>query len=440
MSPDATLYQRPVELLQRIIRFDTTNPPGNEVECIRFINDLLEGAGCSTQIISKDPLRPNLLTRISGKGEAPPLLLYNHVDVVTTDNQEWENDTFGGEIVDGFVWGRGALDMKSGVAMMLAAFLRMKAEEITPPGDVILGILSDEETGGDFGAKFLVEEHPEQFEGVRYALGEFGGFNFEISGKKFYPIQVAEKQVCWMRATIRGFGGHGAMVARGGAMAKLGHMLKELERRLFPVHITPVVREMFEQIASSLPFPQRYVIRQLLNPMFTDRILKALGENGSLFVPLFHNTVNATIVRGGEKINVIPSEIKVDLDGRLLPGYKPEDLIEELIGLVGEDITIEVVRFDPGPREPDMGLFTTLGDILMEADPNGIPVPMMLAAVTDARFFSRLGIQTYGFTPMQLPPGMDFAKIAHGANERIPVEAVSFGADAIYHVLQRFHG
>ncbi len=440
MVPDVKIYERPAELLQHLIRFNTTNPPGNETECIHFLNSLFTSAGLEPQIISKDPNRANLITRIRGRGEAPPLLLYNHVDVVTAANQEWDHDPFGGEIIDGFIWGRGALDMKGGVAMMVCAFLRMIAEGKIPPGDVILAVLSDEEAGGDYGAKFLVEEYSELFEGIRFALSEIGGFNIEILGRKFYPIQIAEKQVCWMRATIRGAGGHGSMVVRGRAMAKLGAMLQQLDRKLLPVHITPATRRMFTELASSFSFPMKKIFRQILNPRLTDGILKVMGGKSSLFLPFFRNTINATIVSGGDKVNVIPSEIQVELDGRLLPGFTPEDMVNEIKSLIGDEIELEIVRYDPGPSTPDMGLFKLLSDVLIEADPEGIPLPMMLTAVTDARFFSKLGIQTYGYTPMQLPEIMNFTNVVHGSNERVPVDAIIFGTEVIYKVLQRFHG
>jgi acetylornithine deacetylase/succinyl-diaminopimelate desuccinylase-like protein len=440
MAVDTTIYQRPAELLQHLIRFDTTNPPGNEFACVNYVNDLLTDAGIETTILAKDPNRPNLIARLPGRGEAPPLLLYGHVDVVTTAAQDWERDPFGGEIIDGLVWGRGALDMKGGVAMMISAFLKMNAEDIRPPGDVILAVLSDEEAGSNYGAKFLVEGYKEQFDGVLYALGEFGGFNLEIAGKKFYPIQIAEKQVCWMKATVRGPAGHGSRITQGGAMAKLGRMLQQLDENLLPVHVTPVASEMFGQIADAFPIPTRTVIRQILNPALTDRILKLLGERGILFSSIFRNTVNTTIVRGGDKVNVIPSEIEVEMDGRLLPGFGSEDMLREIKAIVGEEIEIQVLRFDPGPAEPKMGMFKVLGDVLVEADPEGIPVPLMIPAVTDARFFSQLGIQTYGYTPVQIPEGMNFFNAVHGANERVPVDAITFGANAIYKVLQRFHG
>jgi acetylornithine deacetylase/succinyl-diaminopimelate desuccinylase-like protein len=427
----------PVELLQRLIRFDTTNPPGNEAECVGFLRGLLEEAGCETEVYAKAPERPNLVTRLHGAGSAPPLLLYGHVDVVTTAAQPWSRAPFGGELVDGYVWGRGALDMKGGVAMLVSAFLRAKAEGLRPRGDVVLAILSDEEAGGDFGAKFLVEDHQHLFEGIRHALGEFGGFSLEMGGKRFYPIQVAEKQICWLKATISGRGGHGAMINRGGTMARLGRFLSELDRGRLPVHVTPVARELVERIAAQLPRPQRLVLEAVLKPRFTDRALRLMGPRSRTFEPMLRNTVSATIVRGGDKVNVVPGEIHLELDGRLLPGLAPDDLIGELREVVGDDVAIELVRHDPGPSEPDLTLFETLSEVLREIDTEGIPVPLLQIGVTDGRFFSRLGIQTYGFLPMRLPGDFAFTELIHAADERIPADAVGFGTDAVYRVLQR---
>ena len=434
----ATFYQRPVELLQRLIQFDTTNPPGNESECISFINGVLAEAGVESKVLAKSPDRPNLIARLSGQGNAPPVLLYGHVDVVTTEGQPWKHPPFEGKVVDEFVWGRGALDMKGGVAMMLAAFLRAKAEGLELPGDVVLAIVSDEEAAGDFGARFLVEKHPDLFDDIRYAIGEFGGFTLYVGNRRFYPIQVAEKHLCWLKATVRGSGGHGSIPVRGGAMARLSELLRKIDQHRLPVHVTPVARLMFKTMASSLAGLNGLILRQLLNPLLTNRVLNLLGDRGRLFDPLLHNTVSATILHGSEKINVIPSEISVELDGRLLPGYQPDDLIGELRQIIGNHVELELLRHDSGPTEPDMGLFDTLAGILREADPNGIPVPLLLTGATDARFFSQLGIQTYGFLPMPLPEDFNFIQTAHAADERIPIDAVEFGANAIYRVLERF--
>jgi acetylornithine deacetylase/succinyl-diaminopimelate desuccinylase-like protein len=328
--------------------------------------------------------------------------------------------------------------MKSGIAMMVAAILRAKVEGTDLPGDVILAIVSDEEEDGEYGAKYLVENHPHYFEGVRYAIGEGGGFSIRLVGQKFFPISVGEKQVCSLRATVRGPGGHGSMPLRNGAMAKLAKLLHKLDRQRLPVHITPLARQMIETISGALPFPQGLAMRQLLNPVLTDHILNLSGESGNMINPLLHNTVSPTIVQGGHKINVIPSEVTLDLDGRLLPGFVPGDMLREVGQLLGDDVALEVTRYDPGPGEPDLRLFDLLANILREADPQAVPMPLLLAGVTDGRYFARLGIQTYGFLPMDLPDGL--ISTIHAADERIPAEAVEFGTNAVYTALQRFGG
>jgi acetylornithine deacetylase/succinyl-diaminopimelate desuccinylase-like protein len=437
MTPDPTIYQRPAELLQNLIRFNTTNPPGNEVECLTYVRGLMEAAGYEAQLIGKDPQRPNLVVRLNGRGEAPPLLLQGHVDVVTTEGQNWQQPPFEANLIDGYIWGRGALDMKSGVTMLICAMLRAKMEGQTPPGDVILTLLSDEEAGGDYGAKYLVDQQPQLFEGVKYAIGEFGGFSSYIASGKYYPIMVAERQGCPLKVTVRGPGGHGAQPMQGGAMAKLAKMLTALDENLLPVHITPVVEKMVNAIASTLSEQPASMFRQLLDPTYTDKVIDQLGNGGRMIRPILRNTVNATIIHGGSKINVIPSEIVVDMDGRLLPGYQPDDLLSEVRAIVGDEVEIEVVKFQPGPPPPDMTHFDTLAKILREADPQGTAIPYVVSGVTDAAHFSRLGIQTYGFLPMNLPMSFNFANTVHGADERIPVDALLFGVETVYQAVQR---
>ena len=438
MMQKRNIHERPVEILQRLIQFNTTNPPGHEAACVGYIRDLLNEAGVETTLLAKDPDRPNLIARLPGEGKAPPLLLYGHVDVVTTENQPWQQPPFEGKLIDGYVWGRGALDMKGGVAMMVAAFLRANAEGLRPPGDILLAIVSDEEAGGDFGAKFLVEEHAELFKGIKYAIGEFGGFTLTIGGKRFYPIMISEKQVCWMKATVRGLGGHGSMPEKGGASAKLARLLKALDENDLPIHVTPPAKMMVDAMASALGGPQGLILGQLANPALTDFVLKTLGSRGRTFYPLFRNTVSPTILHGSSKINVIPSEISVELDGRLLPGQTPDDMLHELRAIVGDDVQLDLIQFDPGPAEPDMSLFNKLADVLKESDPEGIPIPLLLSGVTDGRFFSQIGIQTYGYLPMTLPEDFNFSQIIHAADERVPAAAIEFGAQVIYKALRRF--
>ncbi|HEY8028376.1 MAG TPA: M20/M25/M40 family metallo-hydrolase [Gaiellaceae bacterium] len=429
-----------VELLRDLLRYDTTNPPGNEGECIAYVQLLLEKAGVETRIVAKDDARPNLIARVRGAGEAPPLLLYGHVDVVTTSGQEWTHPPFAAELVDGWVWGRGALDMKGGVAMIVEAFLRAARGELRPRGDVILAVLSDEENGGDFGARFLAQEHAELFEGVKHSLGEFGGASQSIGGRRFYPIQVAEKQICWLAGRVRGPGGHAAMGVRGSAMGKLGRILARLDSGRLPVHVTPVARAWIEGMADALPRPQSFVLRSLLDPRLAELTLRAPVPQLKILDRALRNTVTATIVHGGEKINVIPSEVRLELDGRSLPGFGPDDIIREVQSLVGTDLELEVIRHDPYPEHSDLSQLSLLGDVLRELDPDAIPVPLLQPGVTDGRFFASIGIQTYGFLPLRLPDGFEFTPLIHAADERAPADAIRFGAKAVGMVVERYAG
>jgi acetylornithine deacetylase/succinyl-diaminopimelate desuccinylase-like protein len=435
---DVSIRERPAELLQRLIRFDTSNPPGNEAECIAFIEKLVVAAGAETKIVFAQPGRPNLVARLPGRGEAPPLLLQCHVDVVAAKAAEWEHDPFEAEIADGFIWGRGALDMKSGVAMLLAAFLRAAIDGPQPAGDLIFTALCDEEAGSALGAKYVVEQHPELFEGVRYALGEFGGFSIEAGGRRIYMIEVAEKQVCWMRGVVRGPGGHGSIPLRGSALAKTGEILRALDRERMPIHITPPVAAMIEGIATALPGLQGAALRSLLRPVIGPMMLRTIARRIPWLEPLLRNTASATVVSGGDKVNVIPSEVELQIDGRILPGFTVDQFMTELRKLIGDEIELEVFQHDPGPPEPDMTMFPLLEEVLLEADPTAAIAPLVMPGVSDARFFAQLGIQTYGFLPMQLPPNFNFQSLIHAANERIPTEALDFGTDRITQVLERF--
>jgi acetylornithine deacetylase/succinyl-diaminopimelate desuccinylase-like protein len=432
------LDQHPVELLHHLIRFDTTNPPGNEAQCVRYLASVLQEAGFTPTIVAKQPERPNLIAHLKGRGEAPPLLLHGHVDVVTAKDQRWTYPPFEGIIADGYLWGRGALDMKSGVVTILCALLRARAEGITPPGDIIAAFVSDEENGGTYGAEYLVTEHRQLFEGVRYSIGEGGGSTYYVEGRKLYPIMVAEKQTCWMHTTLRGAGGHASRRHRGTAMAKLGQLLTALDQHRLPVHITPVVRLMIQELADALPADSSHALRQLLDPARTDAVLDELGERGAEFDPLLHNTVNATIVQGGFKTNVIPSEIVVTLDGRLLPGFQAETLFAELRQLVGRELELEIESHTPSPSEPDLSLYPLLRDILHEADPDARPFPHVLTGATDGAFFAQLGIQNYGFLPLALPPDFDPMSLIHAADERLPLDAMDFGIAALLQLFQRF--
>ena len=433
------MSESPITILQSLIRFDTTNPPGNERACVEYLEQLFAGHGFETKILASDPERPNLVARLPGGGREP-LLLYGHVDVVPTHGQQWDHPPFSGDIADGFVWGRGAIDMKGGLAMMADALIRYKDSGNTPPGDLIFTAVSDEELGGDVGARFLVEEHPDEFDGVRYAIGEVGGFATDVSGLRVYPIMIGEKQSCLLTLTFRGPSGHGSFARRGGAMAQMAEAVRRIESNRLPVHITPATRQSLSALADALPFPNSLFIKLLLRPRLTNWALGNIGERGAMFDAMLHNTVAPTFVSGGSVPNVVPGEVTLQLDGRILPGYTSEDLVSELRSVLGDsDDGPEITAryYDPGPGAPDMGLFQILASVIEEADPGSVALPTLIPGTTDARFFSRLGIQTYGFLPMNLTGEMDFASMFHAGNERIPVDALEFGSNAIYEAIGR---
>jgi acetylornithine deacetylase/succinyl-diaminopimelate desuccinylase-like protein len=277
------------------------------------------------------------------------------------------------------------------------------------------------------------------FKDVKYAFGEFGGFNMIMGGKRMYPIMVAEKQCCWMKATFHGRGGHGSMPVHHQAMAKLARVLCLLDQKQLPYHITPAVQMMLTSIADALGGVTGLAVRALTSPLLAGAIIGALGERGSIFAPLLHNTISPTILKASDKVNVIPSQASIGLDGRLLPGFTPKDMENEMHALLGSDYDLEVLEYDPGPSAPEMDLFDTLGAVIKETDPQGIAVPFVMSGVTDARFFTKLGIQTYGFTPLRLPDDFSFIGTIHAADERVPMVALDFGVQAIFQAIQRFH-
>ncbi len=433
-------FEEGTRLLQRLIQFNTTNPPGKERACIEFIKTLLEEEGFEVDLYSKTPDRPNLITRLKGNPKGEPFLLYGHVDVVTTENQNWQHPPFSGVIKDECIWGRGALDMKGGVAMMIQALINLKRAGFSPAGDLVLLILSDEETGGEYGAQYIVENHADLLKGIRFSLGEFGGFPIRIGDNKFYAIQIAEKQVCWLKGTIKGRGGHASFPMRDGTMAKLARVLQKLNDNRLPFHLLPVVKQMFQLMAQNAEPPYSDWFRDMTDPAKVSSTLEHMGIYSRLFEPMMFNNVNVTVVRAGHKTNVIPSEVYLEMDVRILPGQTDKDVIREINALVGDDLELEILRYAPNDRLPDMSLFDLFANVLKDLDDEGVPIPLLLAASTDARHFDKIGIQTYGFIPMNLPDNFDLLQYIHAADERIPLSSLRFGIEAIQNALILYKG
>lgn len=437
----------PVPLLRDLIRIDTTNPPGDEGACVAHIEKLLVAAGIDCKVLGPSAERTNLIARVPGRGEAPPLLLHAHSDVVPVTGQQWTHPPFEGRLVDGEVWGRGAIDMKGGLAMMLAALFRLAERGERPAGDVVLAVVADEENGSRAGAGWLVRHHPELFDGIRYAIGEEGGAGIELAGVRFHPIVVAEKRAAWLRLTLTGPGGHGSRLTPPDTpMARLGAVLTALSGVRLPRHQMPAADRMLAALAEALPEPLAGAIARLRADTERDAPPTGLplGEALQLDSVLRH-TVNPTVVRTSDKINMVPAEITVDLDGRILPGdFDVDDFTAELRRLIGDDIPMELllegskVHQERIP-EPEFGPFyDRLEAVLRHSDPDAVPLPMMSPASTDARLFAQLGIRCYGWLPLLLPAGSEYRRMLHCADERVPVEALEFGTRCLTELLRHY--
>jgi acetylornithine deacetylase/succinyl-diaminopimelate desuccinylase-like protein len=443
----APLVTDPAGLLRDLIRIDTTNPPGNEADLVRHLLPLLRGAGIEPVVVGPSEDRANLVARFPGRGEAPPLLLHAHADVVPVAGQEWTYPPFEARLADGEIWGRGAVDMKGGLAMMICALGRLIAAGQRPAGDVVLAIVADEEQGSDNGARFLVEQHSRLLDGVRCAIGEEGGADISLGGRRFHPIVVAEKRCCWLRVTLRGPGGHGSRLnPPGSAMAQLGSVLSVLVAARLCRHDTPAADLMLLALAEALPGPLGDQVAAFRIGADNDARPAGMPETTALYLDsLLRHTVNPTIVRTTEKINVVPAKITVDLDGRILPGeFSREDFVGEVRALIGPRPEIEVLHeeraiADSATGEPRFGPFyRTLAGILAARDPDGVALPMITPASTDASFFGQLGIRCYGWLPVLLPAGSSHRTLLHAANERIPLDALEFGTQCLTQLLRTY--
>jgi acetylornithine deacetylase/succinyl-diaminopimelate desuccinylase-like protein len=428
----------PVVLLQELIRFPTENPPGDVRDCIGFIQNLLNALGIASRIYACDPLRPNLVARLPGRGLAPPLLLTGHADVVPVSDQNWTVGPFSGVIKDGFVWGRGALDMKGGLAMLLSAFVA--AKNSPPPGDVIFCVVSDEETGGRNGAGFLVDRHPELFVGVKHALGEFVAFSFDLFGCRFMPIQVDERQFVGITAHISEAGGHAALSGTANAAVSAARFVRDVSRIVLPVVQTGATKRMLRTMASNAPFLPSIALRLLTIPAIAPLILRLLGRRAAAISSCMKSAVTPTVIRCGTKRNVVPSSAAIEMDARLIPGDSVENMLRRLKQAAPKGTTFTVEAQHRQKPAVDMSQYQRLEKLLRDEYPGSIPVPMLLPGTTDARHFNRLDIQTYGFLPVAMPKGMTYMTLIHGADERIPLEALGTGARLISKYVSEYEG
>lgn len=432
-------YPSAIDITRHLITLRTVNPPGNELPAQDYLQNLLEKSGFQVQCLEKESGRPNLVTRLPGEGKRPPLLFYGHTDVVGVDGQTWDAPPFAAVERNGLLYGRGALDMKAGMAMLVHALLRAKAKGLRPAGDIILAIVVDEETGGEVGMQYLLGEHPHLFADVQHAIGEFGGFPLYAFGHKFYRIGVSQKQYAHLRLRVRDAGGHGSLPVKDTVMGRLGEALLKLDQASMPYHKTPLAEEIVHKMGRVLPPEPRAILNGLLDPVQFEASLAQIGPGRERFESLFRDTANPTIVSAGHKFNVIPAEALVEIDARILPGRTAEDMIGVLADLLGDEVAIEVIASGPRTKPSvDYTLFDTLAGILTDLDPAGAPIPYLFNESPDGRLLEAAGMQNYGFLPMNLPPEIDLPSLIHGENERVPLRSITFGAEALYELLKRY--
>jgi acetylornithine deacetylase/succinyl-diaminopimelate desuccinylase-like protein len=426
-------------LLQALLRLDTTNPPGNERPAAELCAESLRAAGLAPELLEGQPGRTNLVCRLQGSGERPPLLLTAHLDVVPVGDG-WTHPPFAGEEHGGFLWGRGAIDLKHHAAMSVTVLRALAREGRRLRRDVVLALVADEETGCRWGSQWLVDHHADKVR-AESALGELGGFTLSLEGRRFYPIQVAEKGGFSLRMRARGPAGHGSMPREDSAVVRLAEAVARLGRTPLPFHLTDTTRAFLRTVARALGFPKGLLLSGLLHPTLAPRLLRALKDRSlaRALHAMLANTVSPTVLRAGDSLNVIPSEAEARLDGRVLPGEAGRLFLEELRAVVGPDVELEVTHEEPGlEARSDTPLFATLADAVRRADPEGIAVPYLVPGSTDARAFTRNGTTWYGFTPVRLPPGLPFAELFHGPDERIPVDGFRWGLRVLHDAVRRF--
>jgi acetylornithine deacetylase/succinyl-diaminopimelate desuccinylase-like protein len=422
-----------VELLRALVRFDTTNPPGNEAECVEFLADTLRGAGVEPEVLSAAPGRANLVARLpGGDGGAAPLLLNGHVDVVAAEAGRWRHPPFAGEVHDGAIWGRGTVDMKQMVAMSVATVGLLARLGVPLRRELKLAAVADEEAGCAFGSQWLVDHHPDKVR-AGHALGEVGGATFHLGGRPFYPIQVAEKGIAWMRASATGATGHGSIPRDDNAVVRLSEFLARVGRRRLPLHPSPEVRRFLEALAGLQGRAGRAALPLLLHPRWSSLVLRrGVRDPGMvrLLSAVLRNTASPTVVHAGSKVNVIPGRAEAELDGRIAVGSSEAELLAELRALAGPGIELELLAPSRPPTVTPPGdeLFDVLAGVVAEHHPGAVAVPTITPGFTDAKFWSQLGTACYGFAPVRLEPdAADFASMFHGDDEHVPVAGLQAG-------------
>ena len=430
-----------VELVSSLIRFDTSNTgeletTKGERACAEWVAAQLQEVGYETEYVeSGAPGRGNVFARLKGaESGRGALMLHGHLDVVPAEPADWSVHPFAGTVQDGYVWGRGAVDMKDMVGMILALARQFKAEGVVPPRDLVFAFVADEEAGGKYGCQWLVEHRPDLFEGVTEAVGEVGGFSLTVprpdgTDRRLYLVETAEKGLGWMRLTAKGRAGHGSFLHDDNAVAALAGAVSRLAAHQFPIVISDSVAEFLTAVGeeTGLDFDP--------GSPDIDGTLAKLGTIANIIGATFRDTANPTMLKAGYKANVIPQTAEAVFDCRVLPGRQAE--FERTVDqLIGPDVTREwITKLDSYETTFDGHLVDAMNEAILAHDPEARTVPYMLSGGTDAKAFAKLGIRCFGFAPLQLPPELDFSALFHGVDERVPVGALLFGTRVLEHFL-----
>jgi len=422
-----------IQILQELIRIPSVNygeGKGDEEAIARYVVEKLAEVGIASELIETAPKRFNVVARIPGRDTSRPgLVVHGHLDVVPANSADWSFDPFCGDIKDGYVLGRGAVDMKDGDAMFLAIVRAWARTGFVPPRNILLIFFADEEAGSTFGSHWLVENRPEIFVGYSEAISEVGGFSVTITGgHRLYFIETAEKGIQWMEITARGAAGHGSFVNDDNAITKLARIVARIGSHVWPLRETATGAKFFGKIAE--------LTGENYDPAHSAELLKHIGPAARMLGTSIKNSANPTMLTAGYKANVIPGTASAVIDGRFLPGFENE-LEETMRQLVGGEAEISVQVRDKALEVDFSGpLVDAMSAAILSQDPEGIPVPYLMSGGTDNKALSDLGIVGYGFMPVRLPADLDFFALFHGVDERIPVDGVKFGVRALVHFFE----
>ena len=421
-----------VKLCQELIQIPSVNfgeGKGDEKAAAEYVAAKMKEVGIESKIYESAPNRCSVVARIEGRDKSKPGLVVNgHLDVVPANAADWSVEPFSGVIKDGCIWGRGAVDMKNMDAMILAVVRLWAKHNYQPERTIVIVFFADEEAGGIYGSRWMAEKHPEVFAGCSETISEVGGFSLTLlSGKRVYAIEASQKGIEWMKLTAEGVAGHGSMVNNANAVTRLSEAIAKIGNHTWPQRITKTSDLFFQKISelSGKPYDKNN-----LQPLIDE-----VGPMGKMIGATLCNTTNPTMLEAGYKANVIPQSASAVVDGRTLPGYEKE-LLDTVRSLVGEHVKVESLVSDI-PLEVEFGgpLVDAMIAAIKSEDPEGIPIPYLLSGGTDNKALAKLGIVGYGFSPLKLPPDLDFTGLFHGIDERVPVDSLQFGARTLFHFL-----